>query len=157
MKNKMKGVGIIEMMVVMVIAIILALIGMVKFSDIAEKATRSATLVALKGVRDGLSLYYTDRRGYTTITPELGPYVNITGLSQKFDAVEITVISSAYCISGIIANITPLYNVTHCISTPLTPTARTEAQNQPSCCWAKVGVNCAAAAATDWYACRSKM
>lgn len=153
----MKGVGIIEMMIVMVIAIILALIGIVKFSDIAEKATRDTTLVALKGIRDGLSLYYTDRRGYTTTTSQLGPYVNITGLSQKFDAVEITVINSVYCVSGSIANIIPPYNVTHCISTPLAPTARTEAQNQPSCCWAKVGVDCAAAAATDWYACRSKM
>ncbi len=154
MKDNRKGVGIIEMVIVMVIAIILALIGIVSFSNVAEKATRDATLISLKGIKDGLSLYYTDRRGYTTITSQLGPYVNITGLSEKFNAVEITVINSVYCVSGNIANITPVYNVNHCVSSPLTPTARTETQNQPSCCWSKT-TTCTN---NDlWYACRSKM
>lgn len=154
MRKNIDGISLVEKMVVMMIVIILALVGIIQFSNVAEKTYRDTALVALKGIRDGISLYYTDRRGYTTSTSELAPYVNITGLISKFNTVEITVINNAYCASGTVANITPLYNVTHCVSAPLTPTSRTNLENQPTCCWNKTTV------CTDnnnWYACRTRM
>lgn len=145
----LRGVTIIEMVVVIAVAMILLLIGSVTWNNQQERARRGKALIHIKDFVTGLKMYRAEQGDYPAAGPvsPLAPHVTLTGLSQLYDYSQATTAgpnglaiyrpggaADAVCIEGVVNGIVGTYRVMLCAQND-EALPQAALANQPACQW----------------------
>jgi type II secretory pathway pseudopilin PulG len=167
--HREEAVTLIELIVVLGIIALLATIAIPEFVNFRERASRQNAVDAAKELANAMAMYRTDFGDYPSEgeVDILGMYTEVTRFRRNFNfnlaispylytgVMIYDPLTAERCIYGIVNNLTPEYRVTYCLESSGTDPNTQTGPEQPTCCWARGGVDCTVD--SNWYPCTSGM